>query len=261
MKKIYLITTICSLLLSGVGIFCWAALMKSAKAKMHTASELDKAYSPGKPDPAKVKLLAEVCQNMSMDKGALFIQGVINASNGADSSDKLSHIEYVFAKSGNIMYYKLGQVESINTPALNVYIDNGMKKIMLSASKKALPLPVVPDLTSLLSRIEEEGYTLSEKVQGETTTLSLNNPYHVSCKNYSVSFSTLTLQVEKIFCRMSNFQNPENDKMDNQFEVSFSSFNSHPVMEKYNLKQFIRKVNNKWALSSALKDYELVDML
>lgn len=132
---------------------------------------------------------------------------------------------------------------------------------MISAPKEYGALPAIADVSNLLNRIEEEGYELKEKVQGESTTLSLTNPNHVSCKAYSVSFNTKTLQPEKIFCRMSNFQNPEDNKLDNQLEITFKKIEKHSGIEKYPIQKFVQKEEGNWVLNAAFKEYELINLL
>jgi len=261
MKKNKRIALLSFLLLSSLAFFGWASYKKSFKPLAPEKKMVDIVYSPAKVDAGKLQLLRQLCAKMSLNQKVLFIEGTVNALNGADSTDRLINADYIFMKQGDQFYYKLGQSETINTKKLNLYVDNGTKKIMLSPGKLTSAINGVGDPAELLKKVEDEGYELSEKINGMITIMTLSNPYHLSCKVFSIAYETESLQPKKLVYRLSNFQEPQNSKLDNVLEISFSSVKTSSGNDPKEITKFLRKEGKVWTLTDQYKDYELINML
>jgi|GEM_PF-1688948 len=257
----------------GTGLIIFIALMVSStffalsKYKAKDPIKIDKQV-PGTDtvtnniiDTAKLGLLTKVYKNLDPNRNEYFLSGLINANNGADTSDHLLNTEYVLSKRGNEVYLKFGQTETINANGICIYIDHGMKKIMLSKSSEVITGLAIPNLTEQVKKIREEGFKMKSDKTGDTERIVLSNPYHLSCKEYAVSFNSNTLKPERIYVRLSSFEEPENTKMDNVIDFKINQTASASGIDKYTEQNFVKKQGKEWALNPGYKGYELINTL
>jgi hypothetical protein len=212
-------------------------------------------------DTAKINLLRAVYNKIDPSRKEFLIEGTIEARNGADTTDHLENATYVFSKKGSSFYYKMGNTESINAKGLNIFIDHGIKKIMLSKQKNTISVAGIPDLNTIIDQIKGEGFELTDKKNGVVESISLKNPYHLSCKEYVISFNSESLVPERLLFRISNFQKPEDSKMDNVLDFKLKKVSQHADIEKYTSFKVVNKEKNRWQLSPEFSDYELINIL
>jgi hypothetical protein len=248
------------LALAGASFLGWAKYKISFIKEAISPVAVDSVVAY-KVDTAKVALLKRVYSKLNLNKKEFLIAGRIGAKNGADSTDRLTNADYVFSRKGTSFYFKLGATESFNANGFYLYVDHGMKKVLLSKEKQIASDFLMPELSSILNTVAEEGFKLNSTVNGENQRISLTNPYHLSCKEYSVTFNKLTLKPNRLFVRLSNPQEPEDGSKDNviDFRIRLSSAISN--IQKYTTQNIVIKGNKSWSLGPAFRSYELINTL
>lgn len=222
---------------------------------------LKKAQIEAELDTAKLSLLSRVYKNLNLNRDEFLIEGSISANNGADTTERLNNLDYIFSKKGSMFYYKLGVTETINANGLNIFIDHGAKKIMLSKEKKVVPAASLPDFTELIKKVKEEGFKILDSKTGDTEQITLSNPYHLTCKEYTVAFNSTTLVPQRMYTRLTNFSDPENSKKDNVIDFRISKVESDSEIRKYTHQNIVKKEKNGWRLNPGFEGYELINTL
>jgi hypothetical protein len=248
------------LVLAGTSFLGWAkykALIVKESAKPVTIDSL----VVNKIDTAKIALLKVVYGKLNLNKNEFLIAGSIRAKNGADTTDRLKNSPYIFSRKGKSFYFKMGATESFNANGIYLYVDHGMKKVLIAKQKQIISDFVMPELRTILKTVGEEGFQLKSTVIGENERISLSNPYHMSCKEYSVTFNKLSLKPNKLYVRLSNPEDPENNSKDNV--IDFSIYRSSVISEvaTYTAQNIVIKSGNTWVLGPGFKSYELINTL
>ncbi|MHA4894144.1 hypothetical protein ACXZ1K_05275 [Pedobacter sp. PWIIR3] len=202
--------------------------------------------------------LRAVCERLDASGKSFFLSGKISSVNGADSTENINNANYLLSKSGQNFYCLFGNTETINTSEVYVFADHDLKRILVSTAKQILSPAGMPDIKILLKNLEGEGFTLTDEVVGESEQISLKNDYHVTCKEYTVSFDAKELEPRQIFTRLSDPQHPENKGYDKTITIDIKKSGQYSDDGKYDPGRFVNKLNAKWVLSTGYEKYELI---
>lgn len=248
------------LLLSASAFWGWAKYKKGileSKPNVAPLAVEDEALI----DTMKLERLKTAFDRLDVSKDEFLIDGYLSMVDGADSLANFNKVKYTFSRKGNLFYYQLDQMEMLNQKEMIIYIDATNKKILLSRTKEVIPPPIVPALGDLIARVKEEGYKLVDQMQGGRETIALRNPYHVSCKEFGLTFQSSTLKAERLYARLSNFEEPEDDKKDKIIDLYISRSSADSEIKKFLSKQVVVKDKGTWQLSPAYSDYQLINTL
>lgn len=209
-------------------------------------------------DPKLLDTLSRVVNEIDLNTGKGSYQGSYSLTDLDDSTQSTSNIPYLLCKSEKDCYYRLGQIETYNAEGVYLCIDNRQKKILLSGQKE-INISPVGNLETLKKGMVTENYTLSSRRNGPVKTIRLVNEKHITCKEYAISFDTLTKHVTRIFVRASNFQDPLNQHAGKIYDLRFTAFDRNANVSRYLVKDRVFHQNNgKIVLENKYKDYELL---
>jgi hypothetical protein len=222
-----------------------------------------KAASPenGQPivyDPVLLKRFITTIHSLDFNKPKCTYKGVIDMTDGNDTSNNARGLKFSFCRSGDDYYYQLGSNEIIHRDSLNLYIQHDQRKIVLS--KRAIVIkPPTNDLALVEKDIRSESYLLKSTFNGTNQTLSLLNEHHITCKELSVTLDTASGRLERIYTRLTDFGSPVNKNRDRVMRVDITLIKDEVNMQLYPaVKDILKKNGNKWELAAAYKDYELI---
>ncbi len=246
------------LLLTATALFSKAMIKDVFNLLKEEEKPVFNAALPKSYDPALLKKLQDVCNNMDVSRNECFIRGVINSINEADSTDVITGLNYLYSKRGSDFYYKLGDTETINAKGLYLYIDHANKTIMLSQQKNVTEGVGMVDMKKLLEGVEFEEYDVISRAEGDNEIISLINEEHVSCKEYSVTIDVQSQQVKRVFARLSNTIEPERTDNEKLLDIYLTELSTESSIEKYLSREIVRKVDKQWKVNKGFEEYQLL---
>jgi hypothetical protein len=256
-KKIVLVSLVPAL----VAAIAFANIHKHVKVIAPVTKEQVK--KPGNEiDSVDVELLKSLTLSINPVGTNYQLSGMITIKDGADSVNlKATHLLCISIKKGNDFYYRLGGTETLKSGDFNICVDNELKKVILYKTDR-VRMPSAPINTSrIVDYITGEGYNLVKVVlPDKKSKISLINPYHISCKEFSVVFGTESLKALSFYSRLCNDGDPSNPKLDKEI-----TFTLDPGLIKGNellssSRILIRKGKDGFVLTGAYKQFELVIM-
>lgn len=212
-------------------------------------------------DTAKLKLFTLAGKAIDFNSDQLTISGTLSISDGKDSSANINNAAYCFIKRDSSFYYKMNLVEMINTKSYCVQADGQQKKIMLSPHKSINPQLMFPQMDKLVERLREERYRVVEMPASDgLRKISLLNPHHVTCKEYSITFNSETFKPTEVFIRLSNLDDPLNTKMDKTILMKYSKKSDLNQAELLSIDRIIAKTAKGFKAVHAYSGYEVIEI-
>ncbi|TCC87294.1 hypothetical protein EZ428_21570 [Pedobacter frigiditerrae] len=212
-------------------------------------------------DTAQLRLFKTVYEKIDVNRAEFLIKGRLSTIDGADSTQHIANANYVYSRKGNQFYFKLGDIEMSNGNEVSTYVDHKNLKVMLTPSKKVIPLALMPDINKLMKTIVDEGYSVTGTLNKVEGTVSLLNPYHLTCKEYKLVYDATTLLPKRLYIRLSNFQEPENKQKDKTIDLDLSLTSDESHLNEFLAQQIVNKKGKDWTLSPAYSTYELINKL
>lgn len=260
-RKIRLVALLA--LVSSTSALTWAAsnlfktdneLTDSKIGNNRTEVEASNEY-----DVAAMKRFAQLVQLFEKTKEEYSFSGTLKVIDIADTlaSDKVT--DFIVCKKGQQLYYKLENSEIINGGGLYISIDHESKKVLVSA-QKIIQMAHVMDVQKMQEALRSENYEMRTKVEGNSETISLRNNEHPSCREYSISFDTLSLKVSRFYIRMAD---PADLRQENEktIEIQVKEWAAKADLAKYlSSSDVLSKINNRWKLKGKYSDYNLIQL-
>jgi hypothetical protein len=211
-------------------------------------------------DPALLRKFEKLAGEFDFNKTLCTYAGVINIEDGKDSTNSVRGLEFLFSKVNKDFYYRLGKTETIHQNGLNVFIQHEQDKVVLSNPNVVMKSPV-NNVQLLQKNLRSEGYELHTSVSGNNRTLSLINDTHITCKEFSVSYDTVSDKLVRIYTRLSDFGDPLNKKKDRVIEINISTLQDKASLGRYPLlNDVLYKAGGKWKLTAKYAKNELIIM-
>ena len=211
-------------------------------------------------DPELLARFEKIGTQMDFNKQHCTYSGVINVDDGSDTTLTVHGIEFLFCRSGKDFYYRMGNTETIHENGLNIFIQQEQHRVVLSAQDLVVKPPVT-DLHAIEKSLRYEDYDLVCNASGGLKTLSVLNGHHVTCKELSFTYDTLSGKLEKIYTRFSNLADPLNKTLDRVVDISVRSIEDKDHLEQYtSSKDVLEKRGGKWRLKSRYATYELITL-
>jgi hypothetical protein len=110
-----------------------------------------------------------------------------------------------------------------------------------------------------LEKVRSEKYELISLINGRSGKLSLLNEHHVSCKELSVTYDTLTKKLNSVLLRYSDIADPLNKKRDRKVEIDVSQVEAN-ARKHPGVKDIIKEDEGKITLLPKYTDYELITL-
>jgi hypothetical protein len=261
MKKInYKIKAALIIAMIGMTMLAWAvkhhATKKPATAIKKVAREAKQpeiVYDPG-----LVNKFESLGQQLDFNRAHCTYAGIINMVDNKDTTNTVKGINFLFCRAEKNFYYRVGNAETIYQEGVDIFIQHEQKKVVLSNREIAIKAPVTGS-QEIQSKLRNESYELVSKSRGDKKTLSIVNDHHISCKELSVTYDTLSNKLERIYTRLSDFGDPLNKNNDREIEVLISRIDYKGDMDLYpSAADVLKKTGGKWKLTSKYADYELI---
>jgi len=212
-------------------------------------------------DSVLVKKFKIVSQHFNPNNTVFTYSGTINMVDGADTTVKVKNVSFLFCRQNNDTYTKTGDAETLNAHGIYLYIEHDHKRVIVSSQKKIDDQQPLPDMSKLVENLRSEKYQMRNKINGKNETISIINEHHITCKEYAITFDTVTNQVNHLRIRLTNFNEPLNRNKEKVIDISMGTFNKSANIEQYiNTDKILIKAGNDWKLRAPYLDYELIKL-
>lgn len=209
-------------------------------------------------DTVMLKKFKAISESLNIKDKACTYSGVINIVNKADTTQTVKNVRFLFCKRDQNCYYRMGNTETLNNNGIYLYVDHDHKKVIVGP-QKSLSMPDIAGSANLKDNLTGENYALTCKSSGEKQTLTLLNEKHITCKEYAITYDTVTRKVNRIFARMSNFNEPLNKAKERLVDVLFNDWQYQANVNNYlDPKTVLAQYGNEIKLVGIYKTYELI---
>jgi len=213
-------------------------------------------------DPVQEALMNEMMawlKPFDSTNTSYYLNGFLTAVDKSDSANAMIDIPYTVCRDGKQLYLRIGQTETINNNEHYFFIDHGAHKMLLSGPREITQSPGLP-VNELYNYIKSEGFSFSKTtVNSRATTITLQNPAHISYKELSVQYDSVAKKVSKIFMRQADVTDPLNADKEKWVTLVVKDWKDDPDPKQYlGLQQFIQKKQQEWVPASAYEAYELI---
>ena len=209
-------------------------------------------------DTVLLKKFSGLLQSLDFNRKNFSYTGEFNINDGADTTASIRRLSFLFCRAGKTFYSKVGSNEVLNDGAVNIFIEHDHKKVIVSHETYRVN-PVLTGLGQLISKARSEQYELVHSISGSREKIALLNEHHVSCKELSVTYDTLSQKVDKITLRYSDISDPLNTRKDRRVEIGVGRIEYDAHMGKYpSVKEVIKETNGRQVLRSGYAAYELI---
>lgn len=188
----------------------------------------------------------------------LYMSGTISATDPADSTANMNQA-FRFCRSGDELYYQLGDVEMISLKDKFITISHQAEKIIVSAPKK-LVAPFQLPVDTLMKIWESENYRVSGRISGQDSVVSLRCANHASCKEYRFAFDPSTAALRELCMRMTNLDDPLNEEMDREMRIALDTWKNGYVPDKLlQADTYLTGDKSSWQPAGNYRHYELIN--
>lgn len=209
-------------------------------------------------DPVLLNKFKMVSALLDIKNKACTYSGILNITNKADSTQNVSNLNFVCCINGTSCYYKMGNTETLNNKGIYLMVDHAEKKIFLGP-QKAITTPEIVGGNKLNKALLGENYDLTLKTEGKYQTLTLLNERHITCKEYAVTYDTVSLKVTRIYARMSEFTDPLNKNKEKILDVLFNNWDNNADIDKHiNVYKILAEEGKTLQATPEYKNYELI---
>ncbi|SFW66873.1 hypothetical protein [Chitinophaga sancti] len=185
------------------------------------------------------------------------IQGSIRVK---DLKDSLNNMEsnYLYTRSGNNMYYRLGKDEMVSLNTFYLSISHDTKEIFLSAPKQ-VENPMAIPIDAEVNRMSKEGFKITRSSVNGFVTITMSNPSHISMRDYSLTYDS-TGWIVKTEMRMPDEMYPGDFNKDKLITIQVQKFEpSKAISELLRPEHYLLQYGEVPIPVASLKDYELIN--
>ena len=245
------------LALAGVSYFSWAYINDKKEFKIVNSTPVVEKLTKIKYDTALLAKFEKLSKQLDPHRNEYSIIGKLVFRDGADSAAKAQQVDYEVRKKGNDYYCRLGATEILSSNGTSTSIDHLNKQIIISEQKEMPATQLFPLTKDLLNKLEVERYELLETNQVGEAKLQLLNNYHITCKEYTITYNKEKMKPQKLFVRLTNFEDPESREKEKTIALYIDQCDSKSKWEELGKKKFVNEVAGKWQPIEKYKDYKL----
>ncbi len=221
-------------LLTIISVLAWAVQQHMLKVAQVKVALADTAFKHKVYDQQLLNKFEKLLARYDTLKTNYTIAGSITAVDKADTGKKMMRdVPFFYCKQGDSFDYRMGEAEIINANGLFIKIDRQEKSIILSAQKKIVDSQGQQMIQGLSAGLRSEQYNLVSRENGGQETISLINEHHITCKQYSVTFDTAGMKIDRIYMRLTNIQDPLRKDNEKIVDMKISRWESTTDFEKY----------------------------
>ncbi|OCX50796.1 hypothetical protein BEL04_18880 [Mucilaginibacter sp. PPCGB 2223] len=209
---------------------------------------------------AILQKFATVCQVFNMQKPVFTCSGVINVTDGADSSKSIRNLTFTMCKKGSDCFYQFGHTVILNARGKYICIENDQKRVIVTEQKSFIDAPL-PDMSQMAKNMAADYYNLTDSVAGKNETIAFVNERHITCKEYAITFDTLSKKANRVYARLTNFKAPERKDREKIIEITIAECDDTADVDKYvGRYTAIRQAGNSTKLTGKYTGYELINL-
>ncbi|WP_423735449.1 hypothetical protein [Chitinophaga caseinilytica] len=187
---------------------------------------------------------------------AFEVTGTVTAFDPSDGAGKVQ-MDYRYARLDSLVYYQLGQQETVSNTEMLLMIDHKAEKIFVSGPQRFSP-GLFPSSTILANFLTGEGYNISRKTKGGLNWIILQRPNHISCKDYRVGFDQAGF-IRQTFMRITDISDPLNDAKDKIMEATADRWTiADPAGATFDVTRFVTRSQGGLTPAPAYKNYALI---
>jgi len=183
-------------------------------------------------DTALVRQLGNALNNFNPNRSSYTITGSIDVTDKSDSSKNTLNMDFVLCKKDSAFYYRIGKIETINESGINLNIDNAGRKIFRTNEKKLLGFNMLT-AAQLYDILKTQNFDVSASVQGAVKTIRLLNENNIACKEYAISFDTVSNTISRIYTRQPSSSEPLNTKKDRATDLKILKVENKASLSDY----------------------------
>ncbi len=232
----------------------FAIFKNEGTSKVTTAQTRSKK---GVYDPALLLRLDKVFKNFDTGRPAYTLSGSVDMINKADTSEKMRNVDFLISKAGDKFYYKMGKTEVINENGICLNINIVTKKVFITEKKQVTTFKML-DVDKLREVLQTEEYQLLSTNSGKSETISLINEKHFSCKEYAITFDTLSKKVTEIAYRLAYAMEPQNKNKEKTIDIKITQCDSTANIDLYNTKSKV--IDKSGKLTAKYSGYKLIHL-
>jgi len=237
----------------------WAVTRHSMINRRAAATEVKAAKPPDiNYDHRLIEKMNDLTAQFDYNKPECTYAGMINMTDGRDSTHTVKGIRFLFCRKNKSFYYQVGNTETIHRDGLNIFIEHEQQKVVVSARNFDIKSPV-HNTEGMEKMLRYENYALISRTDSATKTISVVNEHHISCKEISASYDTVSGNLKRIYTRLSDVTDPLNKKKERQVEVLFSRISGTGNLRLYPaVADVLEKEKGGWKLTTKYAKYELI---
>lgn len=254
----YISRLVLVLAFAGVSYFSWAYINNGEVSQIEKKTAVIVEKLPKiKYDTALLSKFETLSKQLDPNREEYSLVGKLAFRDGADSSLKIQQVVYEVRKKGANYYCKLGSIETLNANGMSISIDHLNKQIVVSGQKELPPSPLFPHTKDLLKNLQKERYVLSAAAHAGEEKIQLLNNYHITCKEYTISYDKEKLKPVKLFARLTNFEDPESVTKEKVVTLYIDQCENLSGWDKIGQKKFVTEIEGKWLPIERYKNYKL----
>lgn len=261
-KKIRILLLITLPVIAGaIAVANTTGIKKWLGQQPETSSAVEEATN--KKDAAQEALMNEMLswlKPFDTTNTSYYLNGLLTALDKTDSAHAMTDVAYTVCKNGKQFYLQMGKTETINNDEHYFFVDHAAQKMMLTKAKEVVQSPGLP-VNKLYDYIRSEGYAFTKETgNNRLSTITMQNPNHISYKELSVQYDSVSRQVKKIFMRQADVADPMNADNEKWITLVVKDWNDDPDASQYlSIKKFVQKKQDEWVVAPAYHDYDLIN--
>ncbi|OCX53373.1 hypothetical protein BEL04_03470 [Mucilaginibacter sp. PPCGB 2223] len=211
-------------------------------------------------DEASIRKLEDIAKNLDFGRPTYTITGNITVVNKEDSTQTMNAVAFILCKNKNEFYYKEGETETINQGGAYITINDRTKRVLVSPEKHVNTISII-NIDQIKEALRSEKYQLHSTKKNNEETISMLNEYHISCKEYNLTYDTVSNKLTRVYTRLTNIHDPLNKAKDKIIDIRFTRSDNQADMNDYVTKnKVIYKSGKQWNLTAQYADYQLIQL-
>jgi DNA-binding cell septation regulator SpoVG len=248
------------LVLSACSLAAWSVQQKYKRVVPVVKKQAEPVTEPAY-NRAVFQKFSTLLKDFDFTNKPYTIAGTLNTINKADTTERMQNLSFLFSKDGNNCYYKLKNIEMLNAENGYMFIDHTNKKIAIAAHKDINMPAMINGIDKLQSMLQSEGYELQDKHAGQNETISLVNEHHVTCKEYAITYDTLSMKINRVYTRFTDITDVMNKNKERIVDMQVSTLSQEAHIGRYlNFQDVVKKSDGHWQLKKAYAGYQLIEM-
>jgi hypothetical protein len=208
-------------------------------------------------DSALVKKFVQVLASVDFSKSNCHYSGVIRLTDGKDTASSIPYLKFRFLKRDSLIDYVFGNAEIINDGKLNILLDNDTHKIVVS-SQKFNGNPPFTGVGKVISSLRSEHYSITQQGFAHLKKISIVNENHLACKEISLTYDPVDMQMKSIYTRTPDLGDPGNRFKERMLKIDFNSQYTSGTAQQKTVAAIIRKKDGGWVLTPPFSKYDLI---